>query len=98
MKREVFASEGVCEEYFKYVFVYVLSLVGSLEDTFIIYPNASNSPLSHLLETHTISTLRGRNKEIKLCCLGLCLIFCQVQFVLACSQIQLTWAQDACSV
>lgn len=31
-------------------------------------------------------------------CLGLCIIFCQVQFVLASSHIQEIWVQDSCSV
>ncbi len=47
---------GVCEEYFKYVFVYVLSLGGSREATCIVKPNASNSPSSHSSAIHTIGT------------------------------------------
>ncbi|CAJ1051431.1 Hypothetical predicted protein [Xyrichtys novacula] len=81
------------EEYFKYVFVYAQSPGVSQEAASIVKPNASNSPSSHSSAIHTIGTKRGRNKGMKQHCLGLCIIFCQVQFVLASSHFQEIWLE-----
>lgn len=51
-----FERGGVCEEYFKYVFVYALGPGGSREATCIVKPNASNSPSSHSSAIYTVGT------------------------------------------
>lgn len=63
----MFVRVGMCEDAFKYVFVYSFSLCGSQEATWFVKPNTSNSSSSHSPIIHRIGTQREREREIKGC-------------------------------